>query len=168
MEKTPERSVERRQITASTPQGGGMCTWSSPCQGVIPPFCYSWNNAGSCRKLYMWTHGLAQGRRGEMWDGCGCCPASPREGGLCAARQTERSLLTFFIFFFPQYFQSCWALQMCRFKMPFGLCFWAVCIAQRQGFAEGVLLPKRRVSFVRRWEAMSVVLLSSDFFRMTY
>lgn len=92
----------------------------------------------------------------EKWrcEICGCCLATPREGGLCATQQTQRTLLTFF---FPS---TSRAVELCRCadsKMPFGLCFWAVCIAQRQGFVERVLFPKRRVPFIRRKEAIPVV-----------
>lgn len=99
MEKTPKKSLERRQITASTLQGGETCAWSVRCQGGIPPFCYSWNNAVSCRQPFLsctCAHMALHNGRVEM-----CGPwvlPYPTRGRktVCATQQTERSLLTFF------------------------------------------------------------------------
>lgn len=135
--------------------GGEMCTWWSSCWGVIPPFCYSWNNLSPAGSLFLVVRVHTWPCTREKWrcEVCGCCPAPPREGKLYATQQTKNSWLTFFFFLVL----SCWALQMCRFKMSFWLCFWAVRIAQRQSFVGGVLFPKWRVPFVRRGEVMSVV-----------
>lgn len=97
MEKTPKKGVERRRITASTLQGREMWAWLSQCQGVIPPFCYSWNNL-SCRQPFLsfvCMRGLAQGRSGDVRS-VDAALAPLREGRLCATQQTERSLLAFF------------------------------------------------------------------------
>lgn len=139
MKKNPKKRFERKKVTASMLPEEETCTWSFQCQGVTSPFCYSWNNAVSCRWPFL---SCMQ----EGVDMCGltmlptALPYQRQENSVCRMAGREE-----FANFFPSTSQVSRALSFADSKW---LLDWA--------FGEFVLpIPNFRV------EAASVLLRES-------